>query len=72
MKRAKKKTSSDYPQLAFRISHEKKAILMVLIDEVQGLWNGLLEKDQKPFQKNEIIGEALEKGLKLMKKSKEK
>lgn len=63
-----KKLPADYPQIAFRLSKESKERVMSLIEDIQDQRNGR-RKEGEPFvNKNDIFLEALEKGLKLMKK----
>lgn len=63
-----KKNPSDYPQLAFRVTKANKERLNALIDQVQEELNQLRGDDDPFINKNDVIVEALEKGLKLMSK----
>ncbi|MEI8347400.1 MAG: hypothetical protein WCG27_08030 [Pseudomonadota bacterium] len=65
----KSRTSSDYPQFSFRITAELKERLSKLVDEVTDLYNKNVPAGEYLYRKNEIITEALEKGLKLLKTS---
>ena len=67
--RKKSRTSSDYPQFSFRITAELKERLSKMVDEVTDLYNKNVPDGEYLFRKNDIITEALEKGLKLMKTS---
>lgn len=58
---------SDYPQFAFRLSAEEKERLSKMIDEVTDLYNKQVSAGEYLYRKNDIIIEALEKGLKAMK-----
>lgn len=58
---------SDYPQFAFRLSAEEKEHLSKLIEEVTNLYNKTVVAGEYLYRKNDIIVEALEKGLKAMK-----
>lgn len=58
---------SDYPQFAFRLSAEEKEHLSKLIEEVTTLYNKSVGPGEYLYRKNDIIVEALEKGLKAMK-----
>lgn len=61
--RPTRRKPSDYPQMAFRVSAEDKGRLEKLIDEVHKLANNRLEPDHLRFKKNELIVDALWKGL---------
>jgi hypothetical protein len=68
MKREKKKSPADYPQMAFRISDEDKKKLTDLIDDVHRLANKNAAEDEKKTKKNELIVTALFTGLQSLKK----
>lgn len=68
MKRDKKKSPADYPQMAFRISDEDKKKLTDLIEEVHHLANKRTTEDEKKTKKNELIVVALFAGLQSLKK----
>jgi len=55
---------SDYPQFAFRLSLDAKKVLAKLISETTDLTNSKLKSGEYMFRKNDIIIEALERGLK--------
>ncbi len=59
---------SDYPQFAFRLTAEAKERLAEMVDEVTELYNKSVTSGEYLFRKNDIIIEALEIGLKQMKK----
>lgn len=59
---------SDYPQFAFRVTAEKKDRLSEMINEVTELFNKNVSPGEYLYRKNDIIIEALEIGLKQMKK----
>ncbi|MCB9062527.1 MAG: hypothetical protein H6622_13475 [Halobacteriovoraceae bacterium] len=59
---------SDYPQFAFRLSATAKEKLTEMINEVTDYCNKDLGPGEYMFRKNEIIIEALERGLKDIKK----
>lgn len=63
-----KKTPADYPQMAFRVSEEDKNRLLSLINEVHSLANSKITEDQRRVKKNELIVDALWKGLLDMKR----
>jgi hypothetical protein len=67
--RPKKKSSStkDYPLFAFRLSEEAKKRLMTQVNEVTNLLNSKVKEDEYRYRKNDIIVNALEKGLKSLK-----
>lgn len=67
--RPTRKKPSDYPQMAFRVSAEDKAKLEKLINEVHELANGRLKDEHLRFRKNELIVDALWKGLLDIKKN---
>ena len=63
-----RKLSSEYPQFAFRISKKKKDALTTEVEAIQATRNRR-RKESEPFiNKNDVIIEALELGLKAMKK----
>lgn len=68
MKREKKKSPADYPQMAFRVSDEDKEKLTDLIDDVHRLANKSAAEDEKKTKKNELIVAALFAGLQSLKK----
>ena len=59
---------SDYPQFAFRLSAEVKEKLSQMVKEVTDLYNENLPPGEYIFRKNDIIIDALERGLTDMKK----
>lgn len=61
-----KKMPSDYPQFAFRVSKEKKTALLKSIEAIQDTRNKHREDGDAYINKNDIIIEALEAGLKLI------
>ncbi len=60
---------SDYPQFAFRLTAETKERLSALVDEVTDIYNKSVSAGEYLYRKNDIIIEALEMGLKQMKKN---
>ena len=63
-----KKLPSEYPQFSFRLSKEKKREFTTLVTAVQTSRNRR-RKEGDPFvNKNDVIIEALEKGLRLIQK----
>ena len=60
---------SDYPQFAFRLSAEAKEKLSKMIKEVTDLYNETLPPGEYLFRKNEIIIDALTRGLRDMKRN---
>lgn len=70
MDRQKKKLPKDYPQFIFRISAEDKKRLSALIKAVQTLYNRTRPEDEKIINKNDVIIEALERGLNQMRRNK--
>ena len=60
---------SDYPQFAFRLTAETKERLAASVDEVTELYNKSVPPGEYLYRKNDIIIEALENGLKIMKAS---
>mgnify|MGYP001597370232 CR=1 FL=1 len=68
MKEQRKKLPSDYPQFVFRIHTEAEKIeLNELIEEVLKLYRSRQPDTAKLYNKNDIIIEALKKGLASMK-----
>lgn len=65
-----KKTPSEYPQIAFRLSKADKDRISEEIEAVQTLLNKR-RKDDDPFvNKNDVFMWAIDEGLKILKKSK--
>lgn len=70
MKKLQKKTPSDYPQIAFRLSsEEERELLYKQIDEIQEAYNEKRNESDKMIRRNDVIIEALEKGLKILRKN---
>jgi hypothetical protein len=63
MKREKKKTPKDYPQLAFRISAEEKKEIMMQAEEAVLLLNKGRAKSDRVIRKNDVLIDALKRGL---------
>lgn len=72
MKRQKLKTPEDYQIFSFRIAQDQKDALNALVETVVDLYNKKKRDDEKMYRKNDIIIEALEKGLDAMKRAKSK
>lgn len=64
-----KKMPSEYPQFTFRVSKDKKAELSEIIETIQTAKNKNREEGDPFVNKNDVIIEALEVGLKALKKS---
>jgi|GEM_PF-5374644 hypothetical protein len=65
-----KKTPSEYPQIAFRLSKGDKDRISDGIEEVQNLLNKR-RKDGEPFvNKNDVFKWAIEEGLKSLRRAK--
>jgi hypothetical protein len=64
-----KKNPADYPQLAFRVTKGNKERLNALIEQVQRELNERRGEDDPFINKNDVIVEALEKGLGRMSKA---
>ncbi len=60
---------SDYPQFAFRLTAEAKENLSAMVDEVTELFNKNVPPGEYLYRKNDIIIQALEIGLKQLKKN---
>lgn len=69
MKTDKLKTPADYEIFSFRATKEEKVKLNDLIESVVESKNKRRKDGERQFRKNDVIMEALEKGLALMKKS---
>ena len=67
-RRPPKKKPSDYPQMAFRVSASDKERLSQLVSEVHRKVNRGVASDQFKVKKNELIVDALYKGLSALKK----
>lgn len=68
MKRQKLKTPDDYEIFAFRLSADQKDALNGQIESVVNLYNRKKVKGERVYRKNDVIMEALEKGLEIMKR----
>ncbi len=64
----KKKKPSDYPQFAFRTSKANIERINCLLDEIQERYNRTKSPDDFSWPKGDIIVEALDIGLKAVKK----
>ncbi len=61
--RIKKSSTTDYPQLLFRLSQEDKDLIEEQIDELLKIKNADLSPRQIKFKKGEIATDALKRGL---------
>ena len=68
MKSERKKDPNSYPLLAFRVSEESKEELVAEIKKVCASYNKALRHGDKKFRMNDIVIEALRRGLRQMKK----
>ena len=66
----KPKRKSIYKQFAFRVDAKKKKELMKEIDSVKDYLNSKLGREYQRLRKNDVIIDALERGLKLLRKRK--
>ena len=62
-----KKTPSEYPQIAFRVSKEDKKRISDQIEKVQAMLNKRREVSSPFLNKNDIFVMALNEGLKKLK-----
>lgn len=67
MKAKKKKDPNDYPLLAVRMPEEVKAEIMAEVKKIKASLNKSLKAGEMKFRMNDIIIEALRKGLKQIK-----
>lgn len=65
-----KKSPSEYPQIAFRLSKADKDRISDEIEAVQTLLNKRRKEDDPFVNKNDVFMWAIEEGLKVLKKSK--
>jgi hypothetical protein len=63
-----KRLPSEYPQMAFRVSKEKKEELSTLIENIQSALNRKRKKGDPFINKNDVFIDALEKGLRSLRK----
>lgn len=63
-----KRLPTEYPQFTFRVSKAKKNELTAQIEAIQSARNKRRKEDDPFVNKNDVIIEALELGLKAMKK----
>lgn len=66
--RAQKKESADYGLFCFRLSKSQRDELNELLDEAKSRLNRDKKKDEYVITKNEILFEAIKKGLPNVKK----
>lgn len=59
----KRKTSADFPQFQFRISEEEKERIQNQLEKLMKLMNSKIGKEDRPFKKNEVIIDALKRGM---------
>lgn len=64
-----KKLPEDYPQFAFRISKADKEKILNQVDEVQRLLNTKRSVGSPFINKNDILKNAIEIGIKYLKKN---
>lgn len=67
MKAKKKKDPNDYPLLAVRMPEDVKTEIMADVKKIQAVYNKSIVDGEMKFRMNDIIIEALRKGLKQMK-----
>lgn len=72
MKPQKLKTPEDYQIFSFRATQAQKDELNALIESVVDLYNRKKEDNEKMYRKNDVIMEAIQKGLAAMKRTKGK
>lgn len=70
MRREKLKTPEDYDIFSFRTTKEEKETLNTAIDQVVEIYNRRLVEGHRKVRKNDVIMEAIEKGLAVMRRSK--
>lgn len=70
MKPKKLKTPDDYEIFSFRTTKAEKDQLNAAIDEVVTLYDNNRDSDKRVIRKNDVIMEALQKGLNLIKQRK--
>lgn len=63
-----KKLPSEYPQFTFRVSKAKKDELAELVEAIQATRNKRRKEGDPFINKNDVIIEALEHGLKALKR----
>lgn len=67
MKAKKKKDPNDYPLLAVRMPEEVKTEIMAEVKKIKTMLNKSLKDGEMKFRMNDVIIEALRKGLKQIK-----
>ena len=67
MKAKKKKDPNDYPLMAVRMPEDVKSEIMAEVKKIKALYNKSLKDGEMKFRMNDVIIEALRKGLKQMK-----
>ena len=65
--RKTRKKPEDYPIMAIRVSEEVKKELTAMIEKVQSSYNRALKDEHVKYKKNDIVIEALRRGLRQMK-----
>ena len=72
MKAKKKKDPNDYPLLAVRMTEDVKSEIMAEVKKIKAFYNKSLKDGEMKFRMNDVIIEALRKGLKQMKPREDK
>lgn len=72
MKRDKLKTPEDYEIFSFRTTAAQKEKLNAAINDVVALYNRKKADGERMYRKNDVIMEAIERGIHQMKRSKAK
>lgn len=70
MKAERKKTPEDYEIFSFRTTKEEKDALNAAIEEVVELYNNKLGDEDRKRRKNDVVMEAIERGLAIMRRNK--
>lgn len=68
MKAKKKKTPADYPQMQFKVDQATKDDFTHRIDRLVDLYNSKKSPEELKTRKNDVIIDALKKGLKVLEK----
>lgn len=69
MKQERKKSPKDYPQFSFRVAETEKVEIQRLVEEVCTLYNRDKTEADYVVRKNDVLVEALLKGLKELKQN---
>jgi hypothetical protein len=66
MENKRKKTYLDYPHMGFRLSEEDKNEIQERVNRLVDIYNSKQNEEDKLVRKNDVIVDALKRGLSLL------